>query len=221
MFSYVYMKILESQPRRYDRGISWLSLGHAERIKKRLIDDNVKPGCYALEIGAGTGSLAVLAAKQGARVLGFDISRPMLRVARRKINQAGLSDKIDLMEMGVSGMDRFPDESFDLVMSTLVFSELSSDELDYALYHARRILKSGGRLAVADEARPGSVFKRFLHATIRVPLVIVTFALTQTSTKATVGLKEKIVDAGFGIEKIEKSSFDSFLYVVAIKENTK
>jgi len=215
------MKILESQPRRYDRGISWLSLGHSERIKKKLIDENVKPGCDALEIGVGTGSLAVLAARRGARVLGFDISKPMLKVARKKIDDAGFSDKIELVEMGISGMDKFPDESFDLVMSTLVFSELSSDEQDYALYHARRILKSGGRIAIDDEVRPGNIFNRFLHAAVRVPLIIITFALTQTSTKAVPNLDEKIREAGFKMEKIERSRFDSFLYVVATKDNTK
>lgn len=217
MFSYIYMKILESQPRRYDRGISWLSLGKSERIKKKIIEDNVKPGCYALEIGVGTGSLAVLAAKQGARVLGFDISKPMLQVARKKIDDAGFSDNIELVEMGVSGMDGFSDESFDLVMSTLVFSELSSDEQMYTLHHAHRILKSGGWIAIADEARPEGFFKRFLYNVLRVPLLIVTFILTQTSTKAVSNLEEKIRQSGFEIEKIERSSLGSFLYIVAIK----
>jgi len=218
MSSYVYMKILESQPWRYDRGISWLSLGQSEKVKRRLVEDNVREGCRALEIGIGTGSMALLAAKRGARVVGFDVSDPMLKVARKKIHDAGLGGSIELLEMGVSGMDRFSDESFDLVMSTLVFSELSHDEQAYALSHTYRILEPGGRLAVADETRPRTTAKRFLHGALRIPLLAVTFALTQTVTRAVEGLEEKISAAGFDIKKAERSGLDSFLYVVAEKE---
>ncbi|MFH1436795.1 MAG: corrinoid protein-associated methyltransferase CpaM [Pseudomonadota bacterium] len=218
MSSYVYMKILETQPRRYDRGIAWLSLGRAQKAKRRLVEDNVEKGCRVLEIGAGTGTMAVLAAGRGARVTGFDVSGPMLQVARKKVRDAGLEESIELLEMGVSGMDRFDDESFDLVMSTLVFSELSHDEQAYALRHARRVLKPGGRLAVADEARPRGLARRVLHGALRIPLVAITFALTQTSTRAVEGLEDAIRAAGFEIVKAQRSAFDSFLYVVAQKE---
>ena len=218
MSSYVYMKILETQPRRYDRGIAWLSLGRARKAKRRLVEDNVRKGCRVLEIGAGTGTMAVLAAGRGARVTGFDVSGPMLQVAREKVRDAGLEESIELLEMGVSGMDRFDDESFDLVMSTLVFSELSHDEQAYALRHARRVLKPGGRLALADEARPRSLARRVLHGALRIPLAAVTFALTQTSTRAVEGLEDAIRAAGFEIVKAQRSAFDSFLYVVAQKE---
>jgi len=218
MFSYIYMKILESQPERYDRGIALLSLGQSERFKKRLVNDNVHPDFKVLEIGCGTGTMAILAARNGAEVIGFDLSYAMLEIARKKINAAGLSDKIELMEMGVSGMDKLDENSFDLVMSTLVFSEFSHDEQAYALRHAYRILKPGRRLAIADEARPGSAVKRLLHSAVRIPLLLITFLLTQTSTKAVEGLSDLITEAGFRIDIEERRSLDSFLYLVAIKE---
>jgi len=218
MSSYIYMKILESQPKRYDRGISWLSFGQAGRIKQKIVDENITPGSRALEIGCGTGTMAVLAAKQGAYVVGFDVSGPMLEVARKKIADLGLADKIEISEMGVSGMDKFSDESFDLVMSTLVFSELSADEQAYALRHAWRVLKPGGRLALADEARPKSAFKKLLHTLVRIPLLITTFLLTQTTTRAVEGLEERVTQAGFRIESTELRSMDSFIYISAAKE---
>ena len=59
MSSYIYMKILESQPERYDRGIALLSLGTADRCKKKLVEENVRPGSKVLEIGCGTATMAI------------------------------------------------------------------------------------------------------------------------------------------------------------------
>ncbi len=221
MSSYVYMKILESQPERYDRGIALLSLGGADRCKKKLVEENVRPGSQVLEIGCGTGTMAILAGLAGADVFAFDVSAAMLEVARRKIDASGMAGRVQLEEMGVSGMDKLADERFDLVMSTLVFSELSHDERAYALRHAYRVLKTAGRVAIADEARPVSLAKRAAHGVVRMPLLIATFALTQTTTSAVDGLPDLVGEAGFRIESEQRSSLDSFLYLVARKDERK
>lgn len=218
MFSYVWMKILETQPRRYDLGISMLSLGASERTKNRLVADNVRAGNRVLEIGCGTGTMAIEAALAGARVLAFDISPPMLDVAKEKVETAGVSELVELVEMGISGMDKLADGEFDLVMSTLVFSELSGDERIYALRHAHRVLHDGGRLAVADEALPRNPWKRLLFRALRLPLTLVTFALTQTTTKAVEGLAELVSEAGFTVESEERSRLDSLVYLTAVRE---
>jgi demethylmenaquinone methyltransferase/2-methoxy-6-polyprenyl-1,4-benzoquinol methylase len=218
MSSYVYMKILESRPKRYDRGISLLSLGAADRWREKLVEDNVRPDSRVLEIGCGTGTMAILAALRGAEVLAFDVSAGMLEVARRKIDASGVAGRIELEEAGVSGMDKLGDDSFDLVMSTLVFSELSRDERAYALRHAHRVLQSGGRLAIADEVRPRDAVKRLAHGLLRIPLLIATFALTQTTTRPVAGLSDLVADCGFRIEWEQRSFLESFLYLVARKE---
>ena len=218
MSSYIYMKILESQPRRYDRGIEILSAGAAERAKRKLVKENVRPGARVLEIGCGTGSMAILAALAGARVQGFDVSPGMLEVAREKVAAEGLDERIELFEMGISGMDGLPGERFDLVMSTLVFSELSTDEQAYALEQARRVLRPGGRIALADEARPTRPLNRLLHGCVRLVLLAITFALTQTTTRAVEDLEGVVTRAGFHIERRERSALESFLYLVAKKE---
>jgi demethylmenaquinone methyltransferase/2-methoxy-6-polyprenyl-1,4-benzoquinol methylase len=215
------MKILESQPERYDRGIALLSLGAADRCKKKLVDETVRPGLHVLEIGCGTGTMAILAGRAGAEVLAFDVSAAMLEVARRKIDASGMTDRIQLEETGVSGMDKLADERFDLVMSTLVFSELSRDERTYALRHSYRVLKTGGHLAIADEVRPDHLAKRLAHGAVRIPLLIATFALTQTTTNAVEGLSELVAEAGFRIESERRSSLDSFLYLIARKDERK
>ena len=218
MFSYVYMKILESRPSRYDRGIAWLSFGQADRIKRRIADELVEPQMRVLDVGCGTGTLAVLAAKKGAHATGFDVSGGMLAVAGGKAEAQGLAEEIELHEMGLAGLERFPRRCFDLVTATLVFSELSADEQRYALRHAHRVLKPGGRLALADEVRPRSLCKRILHGAIRLPVAILTFAMTQTTTWAVEGLEDCVREAGFRIETAERSRLESFLYLVAVKE---
>jgi demethylmenaquinone methyltransferase/2-methoxy-6-polyprenyl-1,4-benzoquinol methylase len=218
MSSYIYMKILESQPKRYDRGIALLSFGQADRARERLVTDNVAQHSRVLDLGCGTGTAAILAARAGARVTGVDISAPMLAVARQKVEAAALGDRIELIEQGIAGMDRFADASFDVIIATLVFSELSPDEQAYALDHAVRILGPGGRLAIADEVRPTTPGKKLLHGIARLPLLAVTFALTQTTTHAVEGLPERIQQRGLRVLTEELSALDSFLYLVASRE---
>jgi ubiquinone/menaquinone biosynthesis C-methylase UbiE len=211
------MKILESRPKRYDKGIAWLSRGQSEKIKARIVREHVQPGTRMLEIGVGTGTLAVMAAKKGASVLGFDICEAMLKVAREKVAEAKLGDNVRLREMGVGGMDSFADGSFDLVCSTLVFSELTKEEQTYALRHALRILTPGGKLALADEVKPTTTGKRLLHALARAPVALVTYLVTQSTTNAVRGLMQMVAEAGFVVDREERSSLDSFMYLVARK----
>ena len=59
MFSYVFMKILETAPRRYDRGLALLSFGQSERVRDRIVREFVAPGQEILIVGCGTGTKAV------------------------------------------------------------------------------------------------------------------------------------------------------------------
>ncbi len=75
-----------------------------------------------LEIGCGTGTLAISCAEKSASVVGFDISSQMLAVARRKVQARNVVDKVQLREMGAIEMDKaFINETFDKIVSTLVF----------------------------------------------------------------------------------------------------
>ncbi len=218
MSSSIYMKVLESQPKRYDRGITLLSLGAADRARRRLVDDAVEPGMRVLEIGCGTGTLTLLAAEKDARVVAFDVSEPMLAMARRKLADAGFSERVRLEHVGVSGMDALDDASFDLVASTLVFSEFSNDERAWALRHSFRVLRPGRRLAIVDEVTPESLGQRLVHGAVRLPLLVATFALTQTTTRPVDGLPGLVAEAGFRVEREERTALGSLLYLLAAKK---
>lgn len=131
MFSYVFMKILENRPERYDTGINILSGGHAKKIRKHIVQNYVKPDMDVLDVGCGTGSLIIDAAKTGARATGVDISAGMLEVAQKRISRNGMQERITLHNVGVVEIDSvFEDNSFDLIISTLVFSELYYEEVE-------------------------------------------------------------------------------------------
>jgi ubiquinone/menaquinone biosynthesis C-methylase UbiE len=216
--SYVFMKVLESAPRRYDLGIRLLSLGRISRVHQEMAERGMSEGNRALDIGCGTGSLAIACARRGGQVTGIDISPQMLDIARRKVEQAELADSITLLQMSAIELDeRFEPDSFDTIMSSLTFSELSDDEQRFALRQCHRLLRNDGRLIIADETVPASWPKRLLHLLVRLPLVVLTYVLTQTTTRAVAHLESKIADAGFEIEWANASLLGDLRIIGAIK----
>lgn len=218
MASYVFMKILESSAKRYDMGINILSLGQSDKVKKEIVKNYITVGDKVLEVGCGTGTVAILCAEKGASVTGFDISPHMLDIARKKIQERDFTDRVQLKQMGAIEMDKtFDNETFDKIVSTLVFSELYSDEQKYVSRQAYRVLKHGGLIIIADEIKPRSLAKRILQLLVRVPLMVITYILTQTSTKALKDIESLLTDAGFEIVYYKKSLFDSFGLYIARK----
>ena len=74
MSTYVLMRILESTPRRYDVGIQLLTFGAVGRAYD-LLAGQLSPHERVLDIGCGTGALAIRAALRGARVTGIDVDQ--------------------------------------------------------------------------------------------------------------------------------------------------
>jgi ubiquinone/menaquinone biosynthesis C-methylase UbiE len=214
------MKVLESAPRRYDLGIRLLSLGRIDRVHREMAEWGARDNARVLDIGCGTGLLTLACARRGAEVTGIDISPLMLDIARQKAKEAGLEGQITLMEMSAIELDeKFEAGSFDTIMSSLVFSELSEDEQRFVLRQCLRLLVDSGRLVVADEVVPPWP-RRALHLLMRLPLMVVTYVLTQTTTRAVSHLQAKIVDAGFRIEWKHRNVLGDLETIAAVKERT-
>ncbi len=210
------MKILERAPTRYDRAIRMLTFGRLDNAYDRLTS-YIGNEQRVLDLGCGTGALTLRAAQKGAHVVGIDINQGMLEIARKRAKAEGLEPDIELREMGVAELDGEEPASFDVVMSGLCFSELTEEELSYALRETKRILKPGGLLLIADEVKPRAGAKRLLTWLIRLPLLVITYVLTQTTTHAVRNLPERIEQAGLRIESVTLSGLEDFIEVSAQK----
>jgi ubiquinone/menaquinone biosynthesis C-methylase UbiE len=126
----------------------------------------------------------------------------MLAQAQQRIRAKGLDGYVRLLELGAVDLDmRFPDSSFDAVTSTLVLSELSSDEIDYTLAECWRILRPEGQLFIADEVMPRSGLGRLATFLLRLPFAVLALILTQNSTHRVAGLDERMRRAGFSLQE--------------------
>jgi len=210
------MKVLESAPDRYDMGIRILTLGRLDKAYDRLTS-YIKSGQKVLDIGCGTGALTLRAALKGANVKGIDLNLQMLEIAQKRANKTNVKKNVEFCEMGAAELDSEKTENYDVVMSGLCFSELTEDELIYTMKEVKRILKPKGILLVADEVIPNRLSKKMFNWLIRFPLVIITFILTQTTTKAVDNLPEMMEKAGFLIESVRLNKMGNFIELIGKK----
>jgi demethylmenaquinone methyltransferase/2-methoxy-6-polyprenyl-1,4-benzoquinol methylase len=214
------MKVLESSPSRYDKGIKIITLGQISKTYTRILS-LVKSGDNLLDIGCGTGEIAARAAQKGAFVKGIDINPQMIEVAQDRVSTAKVNDKVELVEMGIAELDNELSNDYDVIICCLCLSELSNDEMRFTLKEIHRILKSNGILLLADEVRPKSVIKWFIHQFVRIPLLVVTYVLTQTTTKAVKGLEENLAEFSFNIESVKYNTLGNFVEITASKKESK
>jgi len=219
MSTYVYMKVLESAPERYDRGIQRLSGGTISAIYERVAEQVAAPGRRVLDVGCGTGGVALACAARGASVVGIDINAGMLAVARAKAERQAPPRVPEWIELGAMELeDRFEPRSFDAVVSCLAFSEMTPDERAYVLRVVRSVLRPGGVVVIADEVTPRRPAARIWRWVRRLPVVWATWALTQTSTHPVDGLPDAVRTAGFAEVVEERLARDAFAIVSGRKQ---
>jgi demethylmenaquinone methyltransferase/2-methoxy-6-polyprenyl-1,4-benzoquinol methylase/phosphoethanolamine N-methyltransferase len=141
--------------RLYDLLGAILMLGRGQAMREGTIAlAHLVPGERVLEVGCGTGEIALRAkARTGptGSVAGIDPSPEMIALARQKAARANLD--IDYRVAGVEALP-FADATFDVVLSSLMMHHLPEALQPRALAEIRRVLKPGGRLLVVDFTEP-------------------------------------------------------------------
>jgi demethylmenaquinone methyltransferase/2-methoxy-6-polyprenyl-1,4-benzoquinol methylase/phosphoethanolamine N-methyltransferase len=136
----------------YDLFGKLISFGRVRAIQEKLIELAAPaPGEHVLDVGCGTGTLAIaIKPRVGVgEVRGIDASPEMIEVAKEKAVKAG-SD-LDLQVALIEAIP-FPDASFDLVTSSLMLHHLPDDLKRKGLAEIKRVLRPGGRFLAMDFA---------------------------------------------------------------------
>src|SRR5262245_49630095 len=118
---------------------------------------NVGRGQDVLDVGCGTGVVAITAARTGARVRGIDLTPELLERARENARIATV--EIEFREGDVEAL-ALPDATFDVVLSQ--FGHMFAPRPDVAIAEMLRVLKPGGTIAFATwppELLIGSSFR--------------------------------------------------------------
>lgn len=144
-------------------GFNWLTplydpfirgLMHEEQFKRQLIRNaRITPGQRVLDLGCGTATLTILLKQMQpqAIVVGMDGDPQVLEIGLAKARQAGVNITL---EEGMAYQMPYPDQSFDRVLSSLMFHHLTTEDKQRTLREVARVLRPSGELHVVDIGAP-------------------------------------------------------------------
>lgn len=170
-----------------------------QAFKRRLVEQaRIAPGHTVLDVGCGTGTLALLAKEMApaARVIGLDADPHILSIARAKVARSGRD--VELLEGSATAPPLAP-ASVDRVLTTLMLHHLTTAQKREALAAFRRVLRPGAELHVADFGKPHNL-----------PMLLVSLPFRffdgpdQTAANLAGRLPAMIAEAGFvGVAETE------------------
>ncbi|MCH8050133.1 methyltransferase domain-containing protein [Patescibacteria group bacterium] len=135
----------------YDILVWFVAFGKAKAMREETLElAQIKLGDRVLDVGCGTGDL-ILAAKAhtgpAGKVIGIDGSPKMINVAQRKAAKANV--KV-VFQVGLIEKTTFPDQTFDVVLSSLMMHHLTDNLKCQGFAEVYRVLKPNGRFMIVD-----------------------------------------------------------------------
>lgn len=116
-----------------------------EKLRRLCEKLDLKSGDHLLEIGCGWGGLAIYAAENyGCRVTGVTLSRQQLELAKQRVGERGLEDKIDLRLCDYRDLNG----QYDKLVSVEMIEAVGHQFLDQYFATCCQLLKSDGRMAL-------------------------------------------------------------------------
>ena len=131
-----------------------------EAVNRKFVDDLIsggEVGGEVIDLGTGTALIPIELCErvEGVRVLAIDASGEMLDLARRRIEIAQMTQRIQLEQADCKALKGFAAEMADTVISNTVIHHLPDPSL--MVGEAVRLLRDGGRLFIRDLVRPATI----------------------------------------------------------------
>lgn len=131
----------------------FLFRSNVRKLRQKTLElARIHPGEMVLDVGCGTGTLLMDVARRvgtAGRVVGIDPAHQQIIRARAKAARRNVPIEF---QIGVIEHLTFPDQTFDVVFSTLMMHHLPPPLKRQGLTEIARVLKPGGRLVIADFA---------------------------------------------------------------------
>ena len=151
----------------FSRGAT--TLEEAQEAKLELVCSKLglRAGQRVLDVGCGWGSFAIHAAtRHGVNVVGITLSPPQAELARRRAEEAGVTDKV---EIRVADYRELEGESYDAIASIGMVEHVGGEPMDEYGRRLAGVLRPGGQLlnhGIAnlrqDDPKPGAFSERFV-----------------------------------------------------------
>lgn len=166
-------KMFDTISKEYDELNRVISFGIDEKWRLKVVQyvAATRPELI-LDVATGTGDLAIQMAKiHGTKIIGYDLSKGMLKIGQNKVDKLGLTDSIDLV-LGDSENMPFDSNRFDAI--TVAFGVRNFENLNQGLSEIYRVLKPGGIFVVLETSVPTNKIYRFgynLHTKYLMPFI--------------------------------------------------
>jgi len=130
---------------------AWARATESKSRRRVLELASVRPGEDVLEVATGTGVQLVRLARAnlGGRTVGVEISEGMLAQTRRRLERAGLTEEVEVIEGSALEL-AIEDESVDLLVNGYMLDLLPRDDIPGALAEFKRVLRPRGRLVLSN-----------------------------------------------------------------------
>jgi demethylmenaquinone methyltransferase/2-methoxy-6-polyprenyl-1,4-benzoquinol methylase len=155
----------------YDRWSRLLSFGQDPRWRRFLVSRvDVGSEETVLDVATGTAAVAIeLAGRTGCRVVGLDQSPEMLAAGRERVESAGLTERIQLVEGSAEWLP-FPDAAFDALTFTYLLRYV--EDPGATLVELARVVRRGGTIAALEFGLPRGVWRPLWELYVRVGLPV-------------------------------------------------
>lgn len=167
-----------------------LGIGGERRLRQRTIElANLESGDYVLDVGCGTGTLAIMMAPlvgTTGQVMGVDLSPRMIDIARQKV----ALPQLKFLQQNSENLP-FPEAHFDKVTATYMLHEMPRDARQNTLREIFRVLKPGGHFVVVDIHRPQGFLR---YAVFRLLMLLENATAWDLLEQ---GLINALIEAGF------------------------